>query len=123
MTGVTTAGKDNVPADAVYQVDLTRWGNYRIRRVNDVQEKEYSINLNYISDLIGKKQFDPPTVVDSEASASNPELYYRYGATLYFDQNKDPIGIWWPEFQKLVLTTDPNRINCLSIYLHSDRND
>ncbi len=107
MTGVTTAGKDNVPADAVYQVDLTRWGNYRIRRVNDVQEKEYSINLNYISDLIGKKQFDPPTVVDSEASASNPELYYRYGATLYFDQNKDPIGIWWPEFQKLVLTTDP----------------
>lgn len=45
---------------------------------------------------------------ESWANYSVREGFYRYGCIAYYDAQKNPVGIWWPEKNRLVLPTDPD---------------
>jgi hypothetical protein len=100
--------------DAKYEINFLKWFDFDVRCVGDAEtEPEFFLKKRFFG-LIGDtlKSYAAThqnihATEDSEYSKfENPKLFHHYGVICYYDEDKNPIGIWWPEQNRLVRPGD-----------------
>jgi hypothetical protein len=107
---VDSASDRDAPTNAFYQINFSDWQKYAMRRESDVQEDDDGTakktlgtvftdavsKIPVVGKVVTRKRGREEAGIDATPDA-DPELYYHYGATAYFDANKKFIGLFWPE--------------------------
>ena len=94
LSRVTEVADASVPATAVYEINLSHYKDFAVRRMKDTEEAPRSwlhqpCDMSHPSQMLAKK--------DSLPGPDNEELFFRYGGIFYFDEAKKPLGIYWSE--------------------------